>query len=206
MLSCDRRKLTALFCLPSPPEHTPRRALPSCRALLSTEAPLGGSWPEADLKKGSACRQTSSPGFRPSHIPLKSCTFSSSRDMISESFCFSRSERRRQRGSKVRERVGSTQSMALNGSSHLSSPWLSSPVVSCPLPSRWESLHLHPSPCPAKRRETRRRMRAGKCLKSRSLQDKPPCSCMALPAESEQPQQLGHYQKPKVLQSRRAEP
>lgn len=70
-----------------------------------TDAPLGGSTPQADLKKGSPCRQTSSPVFKPSHIPLKSCTFSSSRDMISVSFCFNRSGQQRQReGGRKRDR------------------------------------------------------------------------------------------------------
>lgn len=77
-------------------EQIPYTALPSCRALFSTDAPLGGSWLQADLKKGSTCRQTSSPGFKPSHMPLKSCTFSSSKDIISESFCFNRSEQWKQ--------------------------------------------------------------------------------------------------------------
>ncbi len=74
--------------------------LPSCRASFITDAPLGGSRLQADLKKGSVCRQTSSLGFKPSHIPLKSCTFSSSRDMISVSFCLNRSDQQRQTGIK----------------------------------------------------------------------------------------------------------
>ena len=73
-----------------------------------TDAPLGGSTPQADLKKGSPCRQTSSPVFKPSHIPLKSCTFSSSRDMISVSFCFNRSGQQRQGREKERQRVRKT--------------------------------------------------------------------------------------------------
>lgn len=68
-----------------------------------TDAPLGGSTPQADLKKGSPCRQTSSPVFKPSHIPLKSCTFSSSRDMISVSFCFNRSGQREKERQRVRK-------------------------------------------------------------------------------------------------------
>lgn len=77
--------------------------LPSCRALFRTVAPLGRSWLQADLKNGSTCRQTSSPGF--SHIPRKSCTFSSSRETISESFCFKRSEQQRHTARKPFEPI-----------------------------------------------------------------------------------------------------
>lgn len=74
--------------------------LPSCRASFMTDAPLGGSRLQADLKKGSTCLQASSPGFMPSHIPLKRRTFSSSRDIISVSFCLNKSDQQRQTGKK----------------------------------------------------------------------------------------------------------
>lgn len=70
------------------------------------DAPLGSSWLETDLKKGWTCRQTSSPGFKPSHIPLKSRTFSSSRDMISVSFCLNKSDQQRQTIRKRDRQVG----------------------------------------------------------------------------------------------------
>lgn len=65
-----------------------RLLLPSCKASFMMEAPRGSSWLQADLKKDSAGRETSSPapGLKLSHMPLKSCTFSSSRDMIAASF------------------------------------------------------------------------------------------------------------------------
>lgn len=71
--------------------------LPSSRASFMMDAPLGGSRLQVDLKNGSACWQASSPGFKPSHIPLKSRTFSSSRDMISVSFCLNKSDQQRQK-------------------------------------------------------------------------------------------------------------
>lgn len=121
-----------------------------------TVAPLGSSWLQADLKKGSACWKISSPGFRPSHIPLKSCTFSSSSDMISESFCFKSSEHTETDGeenilNQMYPNFHSHQHPKC--ASHLSSPWLYSLVVSCHLLSHWEFLHLHPSHCPAKKKE-----------------------------------------------------
>lgn len=134
--------------------------LPSCRASFMTDAPLGGSRLQADLKKGSTCLQASSPGFMPSHIPLKRRTFSSSRDIISVSFCLNKSDQQRQTGKKGDRQWG--KQVVLFGAdsspfsfpqtlkmcfSHLSSPWLWFPVVSCHLPSHWESLHPHPSLC-----------------------------------------------------------
>lgn len=76
----------------------PTFVLPSCRASFMMDAPRGGSWLLLDRKKGRTCRQASSPGLKPSHISLKSRTLSSSRDMISVSFCFNISDRSRQTG------------------------------------------------------------------------------------------------------------
>lgn len=80
------------LCLRTSNETFPPSVLPSCRASFMMVAPPGGSRLQGDLKKGWPCRQASSPGLMPSHIPLKSRTFSSSRDMISVSFCLSSSE------------------------------------------------------------------------------------------------------------------
>lgn len=132
--------------------------LPSCRASFMTDAPLGGSWLLADLKKGPTCRGTSSPWFSPSHIPLKSRTFSSSRDMISVSFCLNRSDQQRvtdsqgdgfQRG-KLSPAFLFFSHWRSTCFSHLSSLWLYSPVVACHLLSRWGSLHPRLSPCQTK--------------------------------------------------------
>lgn len=87
---CERAKVLLLFTDRRPDcSHHPRfwLLLPSCKASFMMEAPRGSSWLQADLKKDSGGRETSSPaGLKPSHMPLKSCTFSSSRDMISASF------------------------------------------------------------------------------------------------------------------------
>lgn len=79
--------------------------LPSCRASFMMDAPPGGSRLQGDLKKGWTCRQASSPGLTPSHIPLKSRTFSSSRDMISVSFCLNSSDQQRQTDRKTQRQT-----------------------------------------------------------------------------------------------------
>lgn len=120
-----------------------------------TEAPRGSSWLQADLKKGSPWWQTSSlPGLWPSHIPLKRCTFSSSRDMISASFRLNRSAQQNTEAFLCHWiRLFSLLQTVLICLSHLSSPLLLSPVASCHLLSHWGSLHPRPSPCPIKQKK-----------------------------------------------------
>lgn len=147
---------------------------PSCRASFMMDAPWGGSWLQADLKKGSTCLQASSPGLRPSHISLKSRTFSSSRDIISVSFCFNISARWKQTKSVWRWKWGgknqknkafflSQKKNVWRVSSHLSSLWLCSLIVFCRLPSHWGSPRPRLSPCvDAESKKKKKRLKSEK--------------------------------------------